>query len=145
MPSTTRFRFFTGALAWKIHNLSADSIYLMLTKVEPVISNTVKANLTEIAAGDGHAANGFLLTRISFDDGASTGIWRLFLQDYTFTPSGAVATWQYAALYNFTAPNKELICWADYGVPIALGGSSDPITFQFDLVNGVLWGVKFQS
>ena len=105
MPSTTRFRSFPGALAKKIHNLSADSIYLMLTNVEPVISNTVKANLTEIAAGGGYAANGFPLTRLSFDDGASTGIWRLFLQDYTFTPTGAAGTWQYAALYNFTATN----------------------------------------
>jgi hypothetical protein len=140
MPSTTRFRSFPGALAKKIHNLSADSIYLMLTNVAPVISNTVKANLTEIAAGGGYAANGFPLTRLSFDDGASTGIWRLFLQDYTFTPSGAVGTWQYAAIYNFTATNKELICWADYGVPIALSGSADPFTYQFDQVNGLLWG-----
>ncbi|MFO0260514.1 MAG: hypothetical protein ACK53V_02720, partial [Planctomycetota bacterium] len=102
--------------------------------------NTVKSNLSEIAAGGGYTANGFALTRLSFDDGASTGIWRLFLQDYTFTPTGAVGTWQYAAIYNFTATNKELICWADYGVPIALAGSSDPFTFQFDQVKGVLWG-----
>jgi hypothetical protein len=78
--------------------------------------------------------------RASLDDGASTGIWRLFLQDYTFTPSAASPPGNTPLSTDFTATNKEVICLANYGVPIAVSGSSVPFTFQFDQVNGVMWG-----
>ena len=58
MASFQKFNAFVADVANKVHNLGADTLKILLTDTAPVATNAVKANLTEIAAGNGYAAGG---------------------------------------------------------------------------------------
>jgi len=110
----------------------------MLSNVAPVATNAVKADLTEIAAGNGYSAGGSAAVFVS---GAQTsGTYKLVLSNVTFTASGgSIATFRYAVLYNSTpaSPLKPLIGYYDYGTTISItNGNSFQV--QFDATNGVL-------
>ena len=52
------------------------------------------------------------------------------------TATGAVPTFQYYALYNDTAANKNLVCFWDHGSAVTLA-SGDSFTVKFnDVVSG---------
>jgi hypothetical protein len=53
MAAFNKSNAFVEDVCEKIHNLGADSLKIMLTNVAPVAGNSVKADLTEIAAGNG--------------------------------------------------------------------------------------------
>ena len=136
MATFNKFDSFVEALAEKVHNLGADTLKVMLTNSAPSASNTVKANITEISAGNGYTAGG---TQATISSSAQTsGTYKLFLADVVFTASGAVGPFRYAVLYNDTATNDELIAYADYGSSISLVNPGETFTVDFDAVNGAL-------
>lgn len=49
MAIFNRFNAFSEALAEKVHNLGSDTLMLALTSVAPVATNSVLADLTQIA------------------------------------------------------------------------------------------------
>ena len=51
MATFTKFDVFTENLAEGVHNLGSNTLKVMLTNSAPLVTNTVKANLTEISAG----------------------------------------------------------------------------------------------
>jgi hypothetical protein len=136
MATFNKFESFVEALAEKAHNLGTDTLKVMLTNVAPVATNTVKANLTEIAAGNGYVAGG---TAASITSSAQTsGTYKLVLGDVTFTASGgSIAAFQYVVLYNDTATNDELIAWWDRGSALTLN-DGEAFTVDFSAANGVL-------
>jgi hypothetical protein len=101
-----------------------------------VATNTVKANITEIAAGFGYTAGG---TQAVISSSAQTsGTYKLVLNDVVFTASGgSMATFRYLVLYNDTATNDELICWWDNGSSVTLA-SGESYTLDFSASNGAL-------
>lgn len=108
----------------------------MLTNTAPVAGNAVKADLTEISAGNGYSAGGAAVTITS--SAQSSGTYKLVGNDVVFTASGgAIATLRYAVLYNDTATNKELIGFWDYGSSIS-PASGETLTVDFDATNGIL-------
>lgn len=132
----TKFHSFVEAVAEKKHNLGADTLKVMLTVTAPVNTNTVKADLTEISAGNGYTAGGTATTITS--SAQTSGTYKLVLTDVVFTASGgAIANFRYATLYNDTASNDELIGFYDYGSTITLA-SGDTFTVDFDASAGVL-------
>jgi hypothetical protein len=137
MATFTKFQSFVEALAEKKHDLGADSLKWMLTLTAPVNTNTVKADLTEIAGGNGYTAGGNASTITS--SAQSSGTYKLVLADPTaWTASGgAIANFRYAVLYNDTATNDELIGFYDYGSTVTVATGE---TFQIDCdpTNGVL-------
>lgn len=136
MASFNKFNSFVEALAEKTHNLGSDTLKVMLTLAAPVASNTVKANLTEISAGNGYTAGGTATTISSSTQTAGT--YKLVCTDVVFTASsGAMADFRYAVLYNDTATNDELIGWWDYGSTVSLA-SGETFTVDFDASAGVL-------
>lgn len=136
MAAFNKFQSFVEALAEKVHNLGADSLKVMLTNTAPVATNSVKANLTEISAGNGYTAGGTAATISS--SAQTSGTYKLVLADVVFTAAGgAIGPFRYAVLYNDTATNKELIGWWDYGSAITLA-SGETFTVDFDGTNGVL-------
>jgi hypothetical protein len=136
MAAFNKFQSFVEALAEKVHNLGADSLKVMLTNTAPVAANSVKANLTEISAGNGYTAGGTAATISS--SAQTSGTYKLVLADVVFTAAGgAIGPFRYAVLYNDTATNKELIGWWDYGSAITLA-SGETFTVDFDGTNGVL-------
>lgn len=136
MVAYNKFNSFIEAVMEKVHNLGSDALKIMLTNVAPVATNTVKANLTEIAAGNGYTAGGTALTGITSSQ--TSGTYKLVASDVVFTAAGgSIGPFRYAVLYNDTAINDELIAWWDYGLSITLL-STETFTVDFDPTNGVL-------
>ncbi len=136
MATFNKFQSFVEAVAEKVHNLGADTLKVMLTNSAPVNTNTVKANLTDISAGNGYTAGG---TAATISASAQTsGTYKLTLADVVFTASGGtIGPFRYAVLYNDTASNDELIAWWDYGSSITLA-DGETFTVDFDASAGVL-------
>lgn len=137
MATFNKFNSFVEAVAEKKHDLGADTLKVMLTLTAPVATNTVKADLTEIAAGNGYTAGGNTATQTT--SAQTSGTYKLVLADpATWTAAGgAIANFRYAVLYNDTATNKELIGWWDYGSTVTVN-TGETFTVDFDPSNGVL-------
>lgn len=136
MATFNKFESFVEAVAEKVHNLGSDTLKVLLTNSAPVATNTVKANLTEISAGNGYTAGGTAATISSSSQ--TSGTYKLVLADVVFTASGgSIGPFRYAVLYNDTATNDELIGWWDYGSSITLA-SGETFTVDFDGTAGVL-------
>lgn len=137
MASAQKFNAFVEDMAEKKHNLGADTLKILLTNTAPVATNAVKADLTEISAGNGYTAGGNAAAQSS--SAQSSGTYKLVLADpTTWTASGGtIGPFRYAVLYNDTATNDELIEYWDYGSSITLQIGE---TFLVDLdgTNGVL-------
>ena len=137
MAVFNKFNSFVEDVAEKVHNLSADTLKVMLTNTAPSASNTIKANITEISAGNGYTAGG---TAASVSSSAQTsGTYKLVCSDVVFTASGAVGPFRYAVLYNDTptSPADPLIGWWDYASAVTMA-SADTFTADFDGTTGVL-------
>ena len=137
MASFNKFHSFVEALAEKKHDLGADTLKVLLTNTAPVATNTVKANLTEISAGNGYTAGGATASITSSSQ--TSGTYKLVLGDpATWTASGGtIGPLRYAVLYNDTATNDELIGWWDYGTSINLA-DGESFAVDFDPTTGVL-------
>jgi hypothetical protein len=137
MASFNKFNSFVEALAEKKHDLGADTLKVLLTNTAPVATNSVKADLTEISAGNGYTAGGN--TAAVTSSAQTSGTYKLVLGDpATWTASGgSIGPFRYAVLYNDTASNKELIGWWDYGSSITLA-SGESFAVDFDPTTGVL-------
>jgi hypothetical protein len=137
MAAFNKFNQFVKDIANKVHNLGSDSIKIMLTDVAPVATNTVKANITDITAGERlhgrRRRRGLRLRR------ADLGTYKLVLSPVVFTASGgSIAQFRYAVLYNDTptSPAKPLIGWYDYGAEINVTNGNS-FTVALDPTNGV--------
>jgi len=138
MASFNKFNAFVEHLAEKVHDLGADTLKILLTNSAPVAGNSVKADLTEISAGNGYSAGGPSAT-ISASSQTS-GTYKLVLDDLTITASGgSIGPFRYFTLYNDTptSPADPLIgCW-DYGSSITLA-DGESVTVDFSAANGAL-------
>lgn len=135
MAAFNKFNSLAEALAEKVHNFGADTLKVMLTNTAPVATNTVKANITEISAGNGYTAGGSAVTVTSSSQ--ASGVYKLVVSDVTFTASGgSIGPFRYAVLYNDTATNDELIGYWDHGASITLS-DTDTFTFDADPTNGI--------
>lgn len=135
MATFNKFNSFVEAVAEKVHNLGSDTLKVALTNSAPSASNTVLANITQIANGNGYTTGG---TAASITSSSQTsGTYKLVLGDVVFTATGSMGPFRYAVLYNDTATNDELIGWWDYGSSISLA-TGETFTVDFDPTNGVL-------
>ena len=137
MAAFNKFDSFVEALAEKVHNLGSDTLKVMLTNTAPVATNSVKADLTEIAAGNGYTAGGNTASVTS--SAQTSGTYKLVLGDpATWTASGgSIGPFQYAVLFNDSATNDELIGWWDYGSAVTLA-DGESFAVDFDPTTGVL-------
>jgi hypothetical protein len=137
MAAFNKFNSFVEALAEKKHDLGADTLKVMLTNTAPVATNAVKADLTEISAGNGYTAGGNTASVTS--SAQTSGTYKLVLGDpATWTASGgSIGPFRYAVLYNDTATSDELIGWWDYASSITLA-AGESFAVDFDPTTGVL-------
>ena len=138
MAAFNKFNSFVEHVAEKVHDLGADTLKIMLTNTAPVATNTVKADITEISAGNGYTAGGGQATQSASSQ--TSGTYKLVCADVSWTASGgSIGPFRYAVLYNDTpaSPADPLIGWWDYGTNLTL---TDGNTFTVDLsaANGVL-------
>lgn len=135
MASFNKFNSFVEAIGRKVHNLNADTLRVILCNTAPTASNAVKADLTEIGAGNGYPGTN---TAASNAYSQTSGTAKLTATDLTFTASGGtIGPFRYAVLYNDTATNDELIGYWDYGSSITLQ-DGETFTVDFDGTNGIL-------
>jgi hypothetical protein len=136
MATFNKFNSFVEALAEKVHNLSSDTLKVVLTNTAPVATDTGLANITEIANGNGYTTGGATSAQVS--SAQTSGTYKLVLTDVTFTATGgSIGPFRYVVLYNDTATNNELIGYYDYGTNITIT-SGNSFTVDFDGSNGVL-------
>lgn len=139
MAAFVKFQSLTEALAEKVHNLGSDTLRVMWTNSAPnAATAAVKADLTEISAGNGYTAGGTAVTITS--SAQSGGTYKLIGNDVVFTASGgSFAAARYAVLYNDTptSPADPLIGYWDYGSSFTLL-DGESITVDFDATNGIL-------
>jgi hypothetical protein len=135
----SKFNQFVQDMACKVHNLSADTLMVMLTNTAPSASNAIKSDITEISGGNGYTANGNSASITSCTQ--TSGVLKLILGNpATWTASGGtIGPFRYAVLYNATptSPLKPLIGYYDYGSSITLA-IGEQFQVAFDATNGVL-------
>lgn len=136
MAAFNKFNPFVADVAGKVHNLGSDTLKVMLSNTAPAATNAVKADIAEIAAGNGYTAGGTQATLVS--SAQSSGTYTLKLNNVTFTASvGAIGPFRYCVLYNSTPAGGNLVGYYDYGTALTVtAGNSFQV--QFDPTNGVL-------
>ncbi|WP_315831091.1 hypothetical protein [Bradyrhizobium prioriisuperbiae] len=138
MAVYNKFDIFVENLAEKVHNLQSDTLKIMLVNsLAPVSTNSVKADLTEIAAGNGYPAGGLQVAQSV--SAQTSGTYKLVVSDATFTATTAsFGPFQYAVLYNDTptSPLKPLIAWWNYGTAITITAGNS-FTVDLDQAGGV--------
>ena len=128
MATFNKVNTFTKNMADGVHNLSSDTLKGLFTNAAPVATNTVVANLTDIAAGNGYLAGGVTIDISSSAQVA--GVYSLVATDEALTASGgSIGPFRYVAIYNSSAASSELIGWYDYGSSITLNNTE---TFSID-------------
>ena len=136
MAVFNKFNSFVEALAEGTHNLGSNTLKVMLTNSAPLSTNTIKANLTEIAGGNGYTAGGYVLTVTSSSQ--ALGVYKLIVSNIVITASGgSIGAFRYAVVYNDTATSDELIGYFDYGSSLTLA-SGESFTIDFDATNGLI-------
>ena len=131
MATFNKFQSFVETLAEKVHNLGADTLTVALSNSAPVATNTVLANITQIAYTN--IQNGTTTGRnlAGVTSAQTTGTYKLDANDLVLTATGTVPTFRYVVLYNDTATNDELIGWYDYGAAVdLLNGETFTITWD---------------
>jgi hypothetical protein len=141
MAAFNKFNQFVADLASGVHQLQTGTTHVLkvaLTNTAPTSANTVLANITEVANGNGYTTGGISVGTIT---GAQTsGTFKLTGgTDPVWTASGAGFTARYAVLYNDTptSPADPLIGWWDYGSSVTLA-AGETFTVDLDQVNGIL-------
>ena len=124
MSTFNKFYVLSEDLSSGVHDFRAISstLKLMLSNVQPLFTNEIKTDITEIAPGNGYTAGG---EDINNDMVQVGGITTVSGEDITWTadPSGSgMAEFQYIVLYNDTptTPLDPLIGWWDRGTAVNL-------------------------
>ena len=138
MPAFNKFQQFAEDVYEGVHDLGANTLKVLLTNTAPVATNSIRANLTEITAGNGYTAGGATVTITASSQ--TGGTYSLVGNNVTITASGgSIAAFRYAVLYNDTptSPADPLIGFWDNGSAIELS-DGESVTIEFDQVDGIL-------
>jgi hypothetical protein len=120
-----------GAQDWDAHTFK-----VMLTNTAPVVTNAIKADIIDIAAGNGYTAGG---TATAITTSQASGVAKVVATDVVFIASGgSIGPFRYVVLYNDTqaTPAKPLVAWWDYGAALTLA-AGESFTVDFDGTNGI--------
>ena len=124
MATFNKYHCFAENVAEKVHNLGSDTLKVLLTNTAPnAATHTVRADVGEIAAGNGYTSGGNQAAQTS--SAQSGGLYTLAVSDPAtwVATGGTIGPFRYAVLYNDTptSPADPLIGWWDYGTSITLG------------------------
>lgn len=138
MATVTKFQDFSEQLAKGIHQLGTHVFKVVLTNTAPVATNTVLADLTQIANGNGYTTGGATTTVTVAEAAGTTTVQATSV---TWTATGAMGPFRYYALYNDTAtsPADALVAFWDHGSAVTLA-SGDSFEARF---NGTTPGTIF--
>lgn len=136
MAIFNKFQPFAQNVGRGVHNLHTATLKVMLTNTQPLAANGVKADIVEIAVGNGYVAGGNQVANNSYIQTA--GVGKLVGDDVIFAASvGSIGPFRWAVLYDDSALNDELIGFWDYGSAQTLA-AGEALTVDFNQANGVL-------
>lgn len=126
MATFNSFNAFANHLARGLHDFhataTADTLRIYLSNTAPSASgDNDKADLAEIASGNGYVSNGKdVVNAISWSAATDTAtITSATGLSWTAT-GGAIASFRYVVLFNDTHASNIVIGWWDYGSQVAL-------------------------
>lgn len=136
MPSSTLTTFddLAEQIGKGVHVWGTHTLKVALTNAAPVASNTVLADITQIANGGGYtggAGGGYALDGVTFTEASGTAT--LTATDEVITAAGgSVGPFRYLVVYNdsATSPADALIGWLDYGSALTLN-DGESLTVDF--------------
>jgi hypothetical protein len=121
MAAANKFNDFSEQLARGVHNFGSHTFKVALTNSAPSASNTILANITQIANGNGYTTGGATIPNVSVSE--TSGTTTIEGDKVTWTASGgSLGPFRYIVLYNDTAtsPADALVAWWDYGSSLTL-------------------------
>lgn len=140
MATFVHFDEFKNHVGRGVHQLHAHTFKAVLTNSAPNAgTNTVLADITQIANGNGYTTGGVTLTTPTWTEtGPGTGIWQFSANDFSWTASGGdIGPFRYVVIYNDTptSPADPLIGYIDNGSSITV---TDGNTVTVDIgANGI--------
>lgn len=139
MTAQVKFQIFARDIANGKHDFSSHTFKAMLTNTAPDASaNAVKADITDIAAGNGYTAGGVSIAAIT--ETLAAGTETIKATNKTITASGgSIGPFRYVVFYNDTqtTPAKPLVSYVDRGASLTLA-DGDSVNINFDATNGLL-------
>lgn len=138
MATFNKFQDFSEQLAKGIHVFGTHTFKLALTNSAPVATNTVLADITQIANGNGYTTGGETVT-VTISE--TTGTTTVAGDAVTWTATGAMGPFRYYVLYNDTAtsPADALVGWWDHGGAVTLAASETfTVNFNNDATAGTI-------
>ena len=109
-------------MARKKHDFLTDTYKVYLTNATPnAATHTVKADVAEIAAGNGYTAGGYAVTVDAVTQ--TGGVLDVSTNDATITltaAGGNIAPFRYAVLYNDTEAGDAVVSFYDYGSTVTV-------------------------
>ena len=136
MAAFNKFESFSEELCEGTHNFEAagHTLNCYLSNTAPnAATHTVKADIAEIATGNGYTGP----QDTANDTSRSGGTTSVTGTDITITASGGtIGAFRYVILYNDTptSPADPLIGWWDYGSSITLN-DGESFTIDFDVAS----------
>ena len=139
MATFTLFNSFAGKLGDGTIDLDTHTFKCALTNVAPVATNTVLADITQIAAGNGYSSGGVTLTGLVYTE-PSAGVWSWDSDNIFFTATGGtMATFRYLVIYDDTSASDNLVGYYDAGSQ----SLPDGLEFEFKVnANGHILATK---
>lgn len=132
MPTANKFNDYSEQKNRGKHDWGSATFKVFLSNTAPSAANSVLADITQIAAGNGYTSGGTALTGVSISE--TGGTTTVQANQVTFTASGgAMATFRYYGIYNDTqtSPADPLVMWWDHGAAVTLNdGESFTIKFN---------------
>ena len=122
MAAYNKINVFVEDIFQKVHDLfgTDDLLKIVLTNTAPVATNTILANITQVASGNGYTTDG----EDTQNSGArSTGTFTLTGTKVVWTAAtGQMGPFRYIVLFNDTpsSPLNPLIGWWDHGASVTL-------------------------
>lgn len=137
MAAFNKIQDYVEQLNKAVHNWSSHTFKWLLSNSATVATNTVKADLTEISAGNGYSAGGMTCDSVTLSE--TSGTAKVTIADEVLTASGgSIGAFRYITLYNDspTSPADPLVGWYDYGSSITLA-DGESFTIDNDGSSGV--------
>lgn len=123
MATYNKYGDFVEQLCRAVHDFSSHTFKVALSNGVPSASHAVLGDITELATGNGYTSGGNTTTvGLSVSSGTVTVT---ATDPATWTASGAGLTFRYAALYNASSTNKNLVAYWDNGASttVAVGNT----------------------
>ena len=128
MVALVKFNKSTEDFALGVHDLDSVTLKVALSNVAPVATNSVLADITQIASANGYVAGGNAISNVTVT--RSGNVTSISGDDVVFQATGTFGPFRYVIIYNDTAPNDPLIAFADRGSSTTLG-DGDRATIDF--------------